>query len=188
MTSAVVRLWLKVMDATALTARETMQRSLGYGRRVRNVARSEVLAFRWEENVDAPGMLGKLAENTNLLQNPNKHRYEIATGAEPLSPRGNVWVLVSTPGAGSGMESTLARHHLVGGEIPQVRRGELWELDLDAENTELVNLAEEIAITRERKKGLLANPHVEDVTVFSNPPTAEDLIRELAFEGQETVK
>jgi len=86
------------------------------------------------------------------------------------------------------MESTLARHHLVGGEIPQVRRGELWELDLDVENPELAKLAEEIAITRERKKGLLANPHVEDVTVFSNPPAAEDLIRELAFEGQETVK
>ena len=86
------------------------------------------------------------------------------------------------------MESTLARHHLVGGEIPRVRRGDLWELDLDAENTELTNLAEEIAITRERKKGLLANPHVEDVTVFSSPPTAEDLVRELAFEGHETVK
>ena len=44
MTSAVIRLWLKVMDPTALTARETLQRALGYGRRVRDVARSEVLA------------------------------------------------------------------------------------------------------------------------------------------------
>jgi len=188
MTSAVVRLWLKVMDPTALTARETLQRALGYGRRVRNVARSEVLAFQWNENADAPGLLGKLAESTNLLQNPNKHRYEIVTGDEPVSPRGNVWVLVSTPGAGSGMEATLSRHHLVGGETPRVRRSQLWELDLDAGNGELVNLAEEIAITRERKKGLLANPHVEDVTVFSSPPTAQDLVRALAFEGHETVK
>ena len=188
MTSAVVRLWLKVMDPSALTARETLQRALGYGRRVREVARSEVLVFRWSENADAPAVLRKLAENTNLLQNPNKHRYEIATGDEPLDPRGNVWILVSTPGAGAGMEATLARHHLVGGAIPQVRRGELWELDLDEEGEELKNLAEEIAITRERKKGLLANRHVQDVTVFSRPPTAHDLVRELAFEGHETVK
>ncbi len=188
MTSAVIRLWLKVMDPTALTARETLQRALGYGRRVRDVARSEVLAFRWNENADAPALLLKLAENTNLLQNPNKHRYEIAIGDEPLAPRGNVWVLVSTPGAGSGMEATLARHHLVGGVIPQVRRGELWELDLDAADADLTNLAEEIAITRERKKGLFANPHVEDATVFSRPPTARDLVRELAFEGREAAR
>ena len=86
------------------------------------------------------------------------------------------------------MEATLARHHLLGGVIPQVRRGELWELDLDAVDANLTDLAEEIAITHERRKGLLANPHVEDAAVFSSPPTARDVVRELAFEGREAAK
>ena len=37
MTEAVVRLWLKVNDPTALTAHETLQRALGYGRTVAGV-------------------------------------------------------------------------------------------------------------------------------------------------------
>jgi phosphoribosylformylglycinamidine (FGAM) synthase PurS component len=188
MTDAVVRLWLKVIDPTALTARETLQRALAYGRKVRSVARSEVWVFRWEDEPDGASILSRLAQESNLLQNPNKHHYEIAVREETISPRGNIWVMVSTPGVGSGMESTLSRHHLVSGDIPQVRRAELWELDLDAEGKELVQLAEEIAITREHKRGLLANPEVEDVAVFPNPPTAAEVARELSFEEQKAAK
>lgn len=188
MTRAAIRLWLKVADPTALTAQETLQRALGYGRVIQSVDRSVLWGFRWGQPAEPRAILERLAEATNLLQNPNKHRYEIAAGHEAIDPRGNIWVLVSTPGAGSGMEATLRRHHLVGEETPQVRRGQLWELDLDGQGADLVTLAEEIAITRERKKGLLANPHVEDVTVFRSPPTALDVVGALAFEGHESVK
>ena len=179
MTDAVVRLWLKVADATALTAREALQRALGYGRTVRAVSRSELWAFRWEMPTEARPVLARLARDTNLLLNPNKHHMEIVTGPERLSPRGNVWVLVSTAGDGAEMEETLVRHHLVGGAAPRVRRGTLWELDLDAPAEDLRRLAEEIAVTRSRTAGLLANLQVEDAAVFETAPAAAEIVARL---------
>ncbi len=172
MTDAVVRLWLKVADAAALTAREALQRALGYGRTVRAVSRSELWAFRWDTPVDAEPLLSRLGRDTNLLLNPNKHHMEIAIGENRLSPRGNIWILVSTAGDGADMEETLVRRRLVEGAPPRVRRAVLWELDLDAAEGERVRLGEEIAITRSRRKGLLANPHVQDAEVFAEAPTA----------------
>ncbi len=179
MTDAVVRLWLKVGDPTALTARETLQRALAYGRKVEEVARSEVWCFRWDAESDARGVLARLARETNLILNPNKHRLEIAVGDEALEPRGNVWVMVAVPGEGEDLETTLARHRLVEGAPPATRRAVLWELSLGVEGEEAADLAAEIAVTRERKQGLLANPHLEDATVFRAPPTAAEIARAL---------
>ncbi len=180
MTDAVVRLWLKVADATALTARETLQRALGYGRTVRGVSRSELWAFRWETPTEAETVLTRLARDTNLLLNPNKHHMEIAVGPARLAPRGNAWALVFTRGDGEEMEETLVRHRLVGGVAPRVRRGTLWELDLDAEDAERTRLAGEIAVTRNRTSGLLSNPHVEDAVVLAEPPAAAEVASILA--------
>lgn len=183
MTDAVVRLWLKVNDPTALTALETLQRALGYGRGVAGVSRSEVWGFRWLETIDPAPVLERLARETNLLQNPNKHRMEIAVGPGALAPRGNVWVLVWTAGEGSDLEETLRRHRLLSGSVPAVRRGTLWELDLAGGPAERARLAEEIAVTRERGRGLLANPHVADLRIFGAPPDAASVVRALAGES-----
>lgn len=180
MTDAVVRLWLKVNDPTALTAHETLQRALGYGRTVAGVSRSEVWGFRWPETIDAAPVLERLARETNLLLNPNKHRMEIAVGASALSPRGNVWVLVWTVGEGRDLEETLRRHRLLTGSVPAVRKGTLWELDLAGAPAERARLAEEIAIARERGRGLLANPHVSDVRIFGEPPNAASVVHSLS--------
>ncbi len=179
MTEAVVRLWLKVNDPTALTTHETLQRALGYGRTVAGVGRSEVWGFRWGESVEAAPILERLARETNLLLNPNKHRMEIAVGTGVLSPRGNVWVLVWTAGEGRDLEETLRRHGLVSGSMPAVRKGTLWELDLAGVGAERARLAEEIAVARERGRGLLANPHVADVRIFGDPPDAAAVVRAL---------
>jgi hypothetical protein len=178
-TAAAVRLWLKVADATALTACEALQRALGYGRAVRSVRRSDLWAFRWSAPVEAAEVLGRLARETNLLLNPNKHHLEIRVGEAKLEPRGNVWVLVATPGDGTELEETLVRHRLAGGTAPRVRRGTLWELDLDADPPERIRLAGEIAVTRSRTSGLLANPHVEDAVVLAEPPSAARVVASL---------
>lgn len=183
MTEAVIRLWLKVADPTALTARETLQRALGYGRMVRDVGRSEIWSFRWEASVDAHPLLARLARDTNLFANPNKYHMEIKTGPEPLSPRGNVWILGWREGDGKEQEETLRRHRLVEDHLPEVRRAVLWELDLDAPVAAVRTTAEEIAVARERKRGLLINPHVEDAEVFLTSPTAQTVVRRL-FPGE----
>ncbi len=181
MTGAAVRIWLKAADPAAITAREALQRALGYGRVVREVARSEVVAFRWEGNAEARAQLERLARETGLLLNPNKHRMEIAVEDETLHPRGNAWTVVSTPGEGAELARTLERHRLLAGEVPATRRGVLWELDLAAEGEELRRLAGEIAVARERKRGLLSNPHLEDAAVFVAPPRAADVTAALGI-------
>jgi phosphoribosylformylglycinamidine (FGAM) synthase PurS component len=182
MIRAVLRRWLKVADPTALTARETLQRSLAYGRRVEEVARSELWVFAWEQEPRPGAVLERLAGETNLLQNPNKHRIEIVVGEERVRPRGNVWVLVSSPGAGRDLADTLRRHRLLPGEVPRTAWAQLWELTLEEGEEERARLAEEIAVVRGRKQGLLANPHVEDARVFVSPPTASDVAEALFLE------
>ncbi len=186
MTVALVRRWLKVMDPTALTARETLQRALAYGRAIQDVQRSELFSFTWENERDARKILMGLANSTNLLQNPNKHFFEIAWGAEVIRPRGNIWVLVFTPGQGKGLTETLVRHGLVTKPAPEVRRGVLWELTLEVEGR--AAMAGEIAVATHHKSGLLANPHVEDVVLFDRPPTAEAVTDALQLKGQKVGK
>ena len=67
-----------VEDDRTGTSRETLQRALGYGRSVSDVARSELWAFSWPGSIDARGILERLARETNLLLNPNKHFMEMA--------------------------------------------------------------------------------------------------------------
>ncbi len=185
MTIAVLRRWLKVPDPTALTAKDTLQRLLGFADVLRDVERSEVFAFRWEGSAPARAVLERLARDTNLLQNPNKHFFEIAVGAETLHPRGNVWVLTHEAGTGAEMGSVLARRRLVGGEPPQVARGVLWELTGPADPGRLSRMAAEIAETRQRRAGLLANPHLEDVTIFEAAPAAAAMAEAFAWESVE---
>ena len=181
MTQAVARRWLKVVDPTALTARETLRHALGYGKTVTGVSRSEVIAFLWTGTVDAREVLDRLVHDTNLLQNPNKHHLEIAVGTESLRPRGNAWVLVSREGDGASLGETLLRRRLVRGDAPETARGTLWELSLEGTPEERHRLARAMAVTRGRASGLLSNPHVEDATVFEAAPSAEELVAALGL-------
>jgi phosphoribosylformylglycinamidine (FGAM) synthase PurS component len=186
MTIAVVRRWLKVPDPTALTAKDTLQRLLGFQGVLADLERSEVLAFRWdrtEEPVAARPLLERLACDTNLLQNPNKHHFEIAVGAEPLHPRGNVWVMTSETGQGDDIASILTRRRLLEGDPPQVARGVLWELRVERDPAGRLEVARAVTETRARTVGLLANPHLEDVAFFARVPRAEDLAAAFAWEG-----
>ncbi len=180
MTVVALRAWLKVADPTAYTALDALRRALGYGDRVRGLIRSEIwcLGFSQASAEAARGTVERLARETNLLVNPNKHAWETVSDAQALSPRGTGWILVSVPGAGAGLSETLTRHDLVGGDPPRSARATLWELDLLPEG-DAGSLLEEMAVVRDRGHGLLANPHVENAVTFVRPPSAEDLARAL---------
>jgi phosphoribosylformylglycinamidine (FGAM) synthase PurS component len=186
MTVAVVRRWLKVPDPTALTAKDTLQRLLGFADVLRDVERSVVFAFRWEGRAPARAILERLARETNVLQNPNKHFLEIAVSSEILHPRGNVWVLTYEAGNGAEIGSVLERRRLVEGEPPQVARGVLWELSGPDDRGTLSRMAAEIAETRERRAGLLANPHLENITICGDAPAAVEMGEAFAWESAQT--
>ena len=77
-----IRRWLKVADPSAITARETLQRSLAYGRDVAAVDRSEVFAISWKEEVPDPrGSLQRLLrESKHALGNDIGHDFVGSTG------------------------------------------------------------------------------------------------------------
>ena len=175
MTVVTLRAWLKVADPTALTTRETLQRGLGLGRAVEEVHRSELFALRWAARVEAVSQVMRLAAETNLLVNPNKHFLEVRTGGEPLVPRGNLWVMVWTQGEGERLGETIRRRRLLGGNSPAVRRALLWELDLTGEPGERRRRADSITWLRSREEGLLANPELQEAHIFETPPVAEEI-------------
>jgi len=171
MSEAVVRRWLKVADATAMTTRETLQRALSYGRTVRDLTRSEIVAFQSPASQESlEDGLAVLSRETNMILNPNKHFMQIAAGEDILSARGNVCVLVTEAGRGGSLAEVITRRRLPGHPVSATWMGTLWELDLDTGDP--YALALEMALGRERKKGLLANPHVHTVCVLGGTPTA----------------
>lgn len=180
----VLRRWLKVADPTALTARETLQRGLAYGRRIADIRRSDLLAFDWRaEGGAARRALEELARGTNLLLNPNKHHFEIALDEEPIRPRGNAWILVHEPGEGGALGESIRRRGLLPFPLQGTRRGVLWELDIEGEPEEIRRLAAEIAVARERRVGLLANPEYQAAEVLETPPQARRVLELLAAMG-----
>jgi len=178
---AVIRRWPKTADAAALTARETLQRALGLGKQVRDVARSEVFAFTWEgEARGAVAALEGLARDTNLVLNPNKHHRELVEGDAPLHPRGTAWVLVFEPGQGRDLGAVINRRRLLPFALSGVRSALLWELDLDGDPMQVRAAVEAAAVTRDRKHGLLANPHYQLCRILDTAPTAKSVQDALA--------
>lgn len=172
---ALLRRWLKVADATAITAQKALQRDLAYAKRITQVWRSEVLSLEWEEaKPQAPEAVRDLVLNTNLILNPNKHFQELVFGAEVLKPRGNVWVLVAEAEAGEDLLGTINRRGLLPFSLNQAHWGTLWELDLN--DSDPVSLAKEIATTESRHQGLLGNPHIQHIHVLEEPPRASELV------------
>jgi phosphoribosylformylglycinamidine (FGAM) synthase PurS component len=70
---------LKIPDVTASTARNTLQRRLGYADVLRDLQREDYWDLTVEaESEDAARALGvELAERTNVFVNPNKHTYRL---------------------------------------------------------------------------------------------------------------
>ena len=173
---AVIRRWSKVADATAVTARETLQRALGLGKRVRGVARSEVFSFGWNGVLPAaPAALETLARDTNLILNPNKHHRELVHGTEPLHPTGNAWVLVFEPGQGKELGGAINRRRLLPFPLAGVRSAVLWELDLEGDAGQIRAATLLAAETRNRRQGLLANPHFQTCRIMEAVPTAQSV-------------
>lgn len=180
MTAAVVRTWLRVADPTALTAREALRAMRVPGGRIEDVARSWIWTFAWSEPAEARPLLERLARETNLLVNPNKHAWTIATGEASLPPRGDAWVLVHQDGEGEELGETLKRRRVPGFPPAATRRGTLWELRIAGSEAERREALESVAVARSREAGLFANPEIDAAHLFLSPPGAQELIGALA--------
>lgn len=166
---------LKIPDVTALTAANAIRRRLGYADRLLALHRADY--YRLELDVPdretAEALTREMAEQTNLFVNPNKHVYEVRfpedhDGGEKAPGEQIVHVLVTCPddSTGEGIASML-RGHLGYEAVRTVSTGVLWTLHLAADSPEEARaMAEDIAITRSQSKGILMNPHFQEMELW----------------------
>ena len=166
---------LKIPDVTALTAANTLRRRLGFAERLVGLGRADYyrLEVDAESEPAAADLVTELAQRTNHFVNPNKHAFRV----RPFSPRVNppategvfeVEALVTDAEGdrSADLEQALAAEPLAGGQVKAIHTGVLWILGLKADSAaEALAAARDLAITRARDQGLLANPHFQAVQV-----------------------
>lgn len=166
---------LKIPDVTALTAAGALRRRMGYESVLTSLRRADYyrLGLQAADAGAAHDLAAELAEKTNVFVNPNKHVYELREGGHaPEAVREGrhvVQVLVTDPhdGSAEGALGALQGRLGYGERVQSLLKGTLWTLELACESREqAVKLAEEIAITRARDRGLLMNPHFQEVEVW----------------------
>jgi hypothetical protein len=159
---------LRNADPTALTARECLQHSLGYGERLAEVRRYTLWEMRGGEGVDPRPGVERLIR-TGGIANPNKETTLVRLPGHPASCLGSLFE------EGSEYEMFLSWDPerdlapnlgtlLGSGEGAwQFARGTLWALRWrDEEPAARRRLSEEAVLCRGPRKGLLVHPHLED--------------------------
>ena len=164
-----VHVTLKIPDAVARTAENSMRRRMGLSD-LGKLSRAEWWVVEFADDCsDAEARLVSLVEKTSLFLNPNKHRYTIHSGKTPSVDAGVCVILVEDKEdlAGRASEEAIRRHPLAGGQVERVHRGTLWMVASESgAPADSRRLAEAVATSTDRTHGLLANPHYQNVTLL----------------------
>ncbi len=166
---------LKIPDVTALTAANTIRRRLGYAERLSWLRRADYyrLEIDAESEQAALDLVRELALRTNYFVNPNKHSFTVRPYEQRVSPppcdgEFEVETLITDVEGDRSpdLEASLSGDRLAQGRVKAVHTGVLWTLRLRADSpAEALDMARDIAITRARDRGLLANPHFQAVRI-----------------------
>jgi phosphoribosylformylglycinamidine (FGAM) synthase PurS component len=165
---------LKIPDVTALTASNSLRRRMGYGQTLAELKRADYYLFEVEA-ASADGAVAtvrNIAERTILFVNPNKHAFDVLLkGEQPESKTEagtfDVAVLVRDVDGdkGPGLCNALAKMGY-GDAVRSVQAQTMWAMKIHAKNAEAARkIAEEIAVTHNRKQGLLVNPHYQEYSI-----------------------
>ncbi|MBC7288333.1 MAG: hypothetical protein H5T86_09875, partial [Armatimonadetes bacterium] len=122
---------------------------------------------------EALELVRHIAEHTNLFVNPNKHSFQVHLWkppgeAEAVNGAYRLRCLVRDADIDRGAALLDSLRKLGYGErVHALTAGTLWTLTIRAPDPDTARqIAEEIAITRSRTKGLLANPHYHECEIW----------------------
>ena len=185
---------LKTVDSIALTAKNTLQKDMGYQGTLLDIRREEYYLIEVEsKSIEEAKKLGsEFATVTKTIVNPNKHTYTLrviegmVNDKEQRASRTESGIEKSAEAAGEKspfviavlvcykqdekaqiLKDTLKNTLGYGNSVRSVSRGMLWKLIINARTgVRAKEIAEEIASARSMEKGLLANPNSQTYVVL----------------------
>lgn len=172
---------LKTTDLAALTAKNTLQRDMGYSKVLRDLKREDywLISVECKTKEEAKELADELANKTKIFVNPNKHTYTIRIRENDAKIREkkrdidkglyDIGVLVSYNEDSKACltKDTLCKTLGYGDRVSDVKTGIIWRLVIDAEDEKKAKeMASEIVVTKELKKGLLINPHSQSYKIL----------------------
>jgi hypothetical protein len=171
---------LRGADPTALTAEYALRRHLGFADQITALRRLTLWRFDLAEaDQDAARrQAAAWVTQSQLFVNPNQHSYELLDPAQADSrpaPERQVWIAVQDePDLDGAAATRLVRERLGGTALREAHRATVWQLELAGElaPARRQTIAEEVAVARGRRHGLLANPHCQSARVFAGATPA----------------
>ncbi|MCK4548360.1 MAG: hypothetical protein KAW17_13070 [Candidatus Eisenbacteria sp.] len=160
---------LKVPDTTALSAEDVLRRKMGYGDRLGRLRREDWWLFEVDtgDGARARARVGEWARRCTSLVNPNKHRARVELPREKSGSGSGVRVLVrDRDDVRARSMLAFLRYSLGASDLLSLRSGTLWTVEPGAGEKDPRSLAEGIAATRSRRRGLLANPHAQTFEIY----------------------
>jgi len=171
---------LKIPDAVAATALNTIQRRLGYAD-IEKLYREEYWQFEFAEgNIkDNHKILKDIIENTSSIYNSNKHRYQLELPDGKSEGRSFLMdtdlfscisILVKSiedSHARIMLETLRKRFNLID-KLLCMERGMMWTLGLNKTSQRDINLAaRDLSVTRDRIHGIFCNPNYQTYEILS---------------------
>jgi len=166
---------LRGRDPSALTALYALEHHLGYGAALRGLRRLQLWRFELDgsEADEALSRVGAWVTRSQLFVNPNQHTHELVVESRSTGARAaphQPWIVAANEPDLEGEAATrLVRERLGDRTLQRAQKAVVWQLELDPTlpGERWLEIAEEIAIARGRRSGLLTNPHCQTVRVLS---------------------
>jgi phosphoribosylformylglycinamidine (FGAM) synthase PurS component len=168
---------LKAEDPWSFTALETLNRKMGMPEvAALERARSWTLVFEDDDRKEARRAVDSILRETALLANPNRDVWTVREAGDRVDPgfwkqadAGSRSFVVRVAGredlAGSSTLSII-RRRLEMTTVREVAFRTIWLLEISPGDRDPAELAQDIALARTWKRGLLANPHSQEAEIF----------------------
>ena len=125
--------WLIIPDTTAITTFHTLEK-MGFD--IKSVKRKDYYSFEVDESAGCSVKeFSKKIARVDILVNANKHCFEVFAGEKEAEPGSDVVsILVEDFEKPEGLLNTL-RKRLGFGEIKDMEKATLWELEVNSKKT-----------------------------------------------------
>ncbi len=159
---------LRAEDVTAASALQVARAQLAAGRALVGLRRLRLFQVTGATG-DAAEVAGRLHGSTQFY-NPARERCHVRSAAQDAAPvvADEVLVLVIERGGERRPAAERWWRHEAGERV-EVREGTVWALRFEP-GTDAVAAAGELAVTRDCRHGLFANPHAQDHRVLQGEP------------------